>query len=229
MFYFIVSIFLSAFLLFQIQPMIARYILPWFGGVPAVWSTVQMFFQILLTAGYAYADWVSKPGYKRERWHILLLCLSVIGVLMLSVFWRSPITPSSDWKPSPEAMPVLEIVKLLMISVGLPYFLLASNSPLVQAWFHRLFPTQTAYRLYAISNIGSLLGLVSYPLLVEPLFMLPVQGWMWSIGYLRYVGFALWGTIKALQHWSATVIYPEIEASDRPIRLSWSDRLLWIG
>lgn len=229
MFYFIVSIFLSAFLLFQIQPMIARYILPWFGGVPAVWSTVQMFFQILLTAGYAYADWVSKPGYKRERWHILLLCLSVIGVLMLSVFWRSPITPSSDWKPSPEAMPVLEIVKLLMISVGLPYFLLASNSPLVQAWFHRLFPTQTAYRLYAISNIGSLLGLVSYPLLVEPLFTLPVQGWMWSIGYLCYVGFALWGTIKALQHRSATVIYPEIEASDRPIRLSWSDRLLWIG
>lgn len=74
-------------------------------------------------------------------------------------------------------MPVLEIIKLLTISVGLPYFLLASNGPLVQVWFHRLFPTQTAYRLYAVSNVGSLLGLISYPLLVEPLFTLPVQGW----------------------------------------------------
>jgi hypothetical protein len=229
MFYFIVSIFLSAFLLFQIQPMIARYILPWFGGVPAVWSTVQMFFQIMLTIGYAYADWVGKPGYKRERWHILFLCLSVIGILILGWFWRSPITPGNDWKPSPEAMPVLEIIKLLTISVGLPYFLLASNSPLVQAWFHRLFPNQTAYRLYAVSNIGSLLGLISYPLLVEPLLTLPWQGWMWSIGYLCYAGFAMWGAIRAWRHQSATTASPETVVSDPPSTLSWRDLLLWIG
>jgi hypothetical protein len=229
MFYFIISIFLSAFLLFQIQPMIARYILPWFGGVPAVWSTVQMFFQIMLTIGYAYADWVSKPGCKRERWHILFLCLSVIGILILGWFWRSPITPGNDWKPSPEAMPVLEIIKLLTISVGLPYFLLASNSPLVQAWFHRLFPNQTAYRLYAVSNIGSLLGLISYPLLVEPLLTLPWQGWMWSIGYLCYAGFAMWGAIRAWRHQSATTASPETVVSDPPSTLSWRDLLLWIG
>jgi hypothetical protein len=229
MFYFIVSIFLSAFLLFQIQPMIARYILPWFGGVPAVWSTVQMFFQIMLTIGYAYADWVGKPGYKRERWHILFLCLSVIGILILGWFWRSPITPGNDWKPSAEAMPVLEIIELLTISVGLPYFLLASNSPLMQAWFHRLFPNQTAYRLYAVSNIGSLLGLISYPLLVEPLLTLPWQGWMWSTGYLCYAGFAMWGAIRVWRRQSATTASPETVVSDPPSTLSWRDLLLWIG
>lgn len=126
-------------------------------------------------------------------------------------------------------MPVLEIIKLLTISVGLPYFLLASNSPLVQVWFHRLFPTQTAYRLYAVSNVGSLLGLISYPLLVEPLFTLPVQGWMWSIGYLCYVGFAIWGAIRAWRHQSSTIVRPEIVASGSSATIPWRDLLLWIG
>ena len=157
------------------------------------------------------------------------LCLSVCGVLILGWFWRSPITPGADWKPAPEAMPVLEIIKLLTISVGLPYFLLASNSPLVQVWFHRLFPTQTAYRLYAVSNVGSLLGLISYPLLVEPLFTLPVQGWMWSIGYLCYVGFAIWGAIRAWRHQSSTIVRPEIVASGSSATIPWRDLLLWIG
>jgi hypothetical protein len=126
-------------------------------------------------------------------------------------------------------MPVLEIIKLFTISVGLPYFLLASNSPLVQAWFHRLFPAQTAYRLYAVSNIGSLLGLISYPLLVEPLLTLPWQGWMWSVGYLGYVGLAIWGAIRAWKHQSATIADPGVVTSDQPSPISWRDRLLWIG
>lgn len=229
MFYFILSIFLSAFLLFQIQPMIARYILPWFGGVPAVWSTVQMFFQVLLTFGYAYATWVSKPGSQRERWHILLVILSIAGVVSLGFFWRSPITPGIDWKPASDASPVLEIVKLLVISVGLPYFLLASNSPLLQAWFHRLFPDQTAYRLYAFSNIGSLLGLISYPLLVEPSLTLPLQGWMWSIGYLCFGCLAIWGARRAWQHKSAIASPASTITSNASLSPAWRDYLLWVG
>ncbi|MEF3275499.1 MAG: fused MFS/spermidine synthase [Chloroflexus sp.] len=194
--YFITSIFLSAFLIFQIQPLIAKYILPWFGGSPAVWSTVQMFFQVLLTGGYAYASWLSHPGRGREKWHLVLLGLSAGVLLALGWSWRSPITPDVAWKPAPDAPPVLEILKLLVISVGLPYFLLASNSPLMQAWFHRLFPERSAYRLYAISNIGSLLGLVTYPVLVEPLLTLPVQGWMWTLGYLCFAVLVAWGTFR---------------------------------
>ncbi len=196
--YFVLCIFLSAFLIFQVQPLIAKYILPWFGGAPAVWSTVQMFFQVLLTGGYAYAAWVGRPGRGREKWHIALLGLSAFLLLALGLGWRSPITPDAAWKPSPDASPVLEILRLLSISVGLPYFLLASNSPLMQAWFHRLFPTRTAYRLYALSNVGSLLGLVTYPLLVEPYVTLPAQGWIWSLLYLGYAGLAVLGAVRSL-------------------------------
>ena len=103
MFYFAVCIFLSAFLLFQVQPMITRIILPWFGGTTAVWSTVMLFFQVLLTGGYAYADWLSRPGRRRELVHLILLGLSVLLVAGLGLAWRSPITPSAAWKPIPGA------------------------------------------------------------------------------------------------------------------------------
>lgn len=199
MFYFILCIFLSAFLIFQVQPMIAKYILPWFGGASAVWSTVQMFFQVVLTGGYAYAAWVARPGKGRERVHLALLLISFLGMAALGTVWRSPVMPDSAWKPAPDAPPVWEILKVLAVSVGLPYFLLASNSPLMQAWFHRLFPERTAYRLYAVSNLGSLLGLVSYPFLVEPSLTLPQQGWVWSALYGAYAGLAAWGAIRSLR------------------------------
>ncbi|MBI4732876.1 MAG: ferrichrome ABC transporter permease, partial [Chloroflexi bacterium] len=166
--YFALSIFLSAFLIFQVQPMIARYILPWFGGTPAVWSTVQMFFQVLLTGGYAYATWLARPGKRGEKLHLVLLGVSVIAMLLLGLAWKSPITPDASWKTAQGSYPVWEIFKLLAVSVVLPYFLLSSNSPLIQAWFYRAFPEKRAYRLYALSNIGSLLGLVTYPVLGEP-------------------------------------------------------------
>ena len=185
---FALSIFLSAFLLFQVQPMIGKFILPWFGGTPAVWSTVMLFFQVLLTGGYAYAYWLIgrvKPG-RQSMLHIALLALAILLLITLSFFWISPITPGASWKPGNLSAPVLDIFKLLIVSIGLPYFILAANGPLMQAWFSRRFPERSYARLYALSNFGSLLGLLAYPVVVEPLFSLQAQGWIWSAGFLLY-------------------------------------------
>ena len=127
MFIFAVSVFLSAFLLFQVQPMIGKFILPWFGGTPAVWSTAMLFFQVLLTGGYAYAYWLIGQ-VKRERQsviHIVLSALAIIVLIVLSFSWSSPIMPPASFKPADVSSPVLDIFKLLLISVGLPYFMLA--------------------------------------------------------------------------------------------------------
>lgn len=196
MFLFAASIFLSAFLLFQIQPMIGRVILPWFGGTPAVWSTAMLFFQILLTGGYAYAYWLMGRAKRPALVHALLTGLSLAILAALSFAWKSPITPSADWKPQDVASPVLDIFKLLAVSVGLPYFLLASNSPLMQAWFSRAFPERSYAKLYSLSNAGSLLGLLAYPFLVEPNLTLRAQGWMWSIGFALFGMFAIWIAVR---------------------------------
>ncbi|KAF0109755.1 MAG: ferrichrome ABC transporter permease [Chloroflexi bacterium] len=179
--------------------MIAKYILPWFGGTPAVWSTVQLFFQALLTGGYAYANWLISNPRRREGIHIILLCLSVAAMLALGLVWKSPITPDISWKPDADSLPVWEIFKVLAVAVGLPYFLLSTNSPLMQAWSHQTYPEKTAYRLYALSNLGSLLGLVTYPILIEPYLTLTWQGRVWSILYFVYAGLAAYGAIRSLR------------------------------
>ncbi len=231
--YFAVSIFISALLIFQVQPMIARYILPWFGGTPAVWSTVQMFFQVSLTGGYAYAAWLVRPGKGRERLHLVLLGVSVAVMLLLGFIWKSPITPGAAWKPHAVDFPVWEIFKLLAISVGLPYFLLSSNSPLVQAWFHRAFPEKTTYRLYALSNIGSLLGLVTYPVMVEPYLTLAGQGWTWMLGYITYTGLAAFGAIRSLRAQKdrepAVISTESVTYSSKGARPNWRDMTLWVS
>ena len=195
--YFAICIFVSAFLIFQVQPVIAKYILPWFGGSPAVWSTVMLFFQVLLTGGYAYANWLIGRTRRREIVHLVLLGASLLLMLGLALIWRSPITPEASWKPSGSASPVWGIFRVLLVSVGLPYFLLSTNSPLMQAWFNRLFPERTAYRLYALSNVGSLLGLMSYPVLVEPYLTLAWQGRLWSLLYCAYACLAGYGALKS--------------------------------
>ena len=197
--YFAVCIFLSAFLLFQVEPMIAKLILPWFGGSSAVWSTVVLFFQGLLTGGYAYADWLLHKARRREIIHLVLLGVSLGLMFVLGFVWKSPITPSSNWRPLGSDSPIWGIFRLLFISVGLPYFLLSSNSPLIQAWFDRAYPAKTAYRLYALSNLGSLLGLVTYPVLIEPYLTLAWQGRIWSMVYVLYAGLAAYGAVKALR------------------------------
>lgn len=169
-----VTIFLSAFLLFQVQPLLGKFILPWFGGSPAVWTTCMLVFQVLLFAGYAYAHAVTQyltPG----RQALLHACLLAGACLLL------PITPDASWKPTAQDSPVWRIILLTACSVGVPYFILSSTGPLVQGWFSRTLPTASPYRLYALSNLGSLLALLSYPFVVEPAFATPTQAVLWSV------------------------------------------------
>lgn len=223
---FAASIFISAFLLFQIQPMIGKFILPWFGGTPAVWSTAMLFFQTALTGGYLYAYWLMKQ--KRQAViHGSLIALAFAALGIQSLQWQTPIMPPADWKPPYDVFPVLPILKLLVLSIGLPYFLLASNGPLMQAWFSRVFPEKSYARLYSLSNAGSLLGLLAYPLLVEPNVSLRSQGWMWSAGFLFFGllagGIAFWNGRTALP--AAPIIAPA-PTTARPASALLS---LWVG
>jgi len=225
---FTVSIFLSAFLLFQIQPVIGKFILPWFGGTPAVWTTVILFFQVALTGGYAYAYWLTRRFEPKRQVtiHLSLIGLTVLLLVVLSHLWPSPITPRSTWKPDTIALPVLHVFKLLAISIGLPYFILASNSPLMQAWFSRLFPGIAYARLYAVSNTGSLLGLLTYPILIEPALSLRWQGWLWAAGFSLF-GF-LAGLIGARAVRAAPPAQPLADPVSSTAGPSFALRSLWI-
>ncbi|MDC8755983.1 spermidine synthase [Janthinobacterium fluminis] len=170
------TIFLSAFLLFQIQPIIGKMILPWFGGSAAVWSTCMLFFQVLLLLGYLYAHLTTRRLRPRRQalLHIALLAASVALL---------PITLDEAYKPAGNAEPTLTIIGLMAASIGLPYFLLSASGPLLQAWFAREKPGSIPYRLFALSNFGSMLGLLSYPLLFEPSLTLPHMSVSWSAAY----------------------------------------------
>lgn len=221
MLYFALSIFLSAFLSFQVQPMIGKFILPWFGGTPAVWSTAMLFFQALLTGGYAYAYWLVKRP--KQGWtHLILLAVSLAVVTALGLVWSSPITPSADMRPAGADFPVFDIFFLLTISVGLPYFVLTANGPLMQAWFSRIFPERSYARLYALSNFGSLLGLLAYPVLIEPSLTLLQQGWLWTGGFVVFIGVAGVLSYRARNEAGTAT---RVTSSERP---SASLRILWI-
>jgi len=144
---------LSAFLLFQVQPVISKFILPWFGGSPGVWTTCMLFFQIVLFAGYAYAHALTKLARRTQ--------FIVHGVLVVAALICLPIAPGDAWKPVGNEDPVWRILLLLLGTVGLPYFVLSSTSPLTQVWFTRALPGQQPWRLYALSNFGSLAALLT--------------------------------------------------------------------
>jgi hypothetical protein len=177
---FAATILLSAFLLFQVQPLISKFILPWFGGCPAVWTTCMLFFQVVLFAGYAYAHLAGSR--MTTRWQ----AAAQIAILLAAVALL-PIAPGDSWKPSGSEAPAWRILLLLLATVGLPYFVLSTTSPLVQVWFSRSYPGRSPYRLYALSNFGSLAALLSYPFVFEPAFDLPRQSWLWSAAFAAYV------------------------------------------
>ena len=183
---FALTIFLGAFLLFQVQPLLGRYILPWFGGAPSVWTSCMLFFQALLLGGYAYAHWVAsrlKPS-RQAVVHTVLLVVSLSAL---------PIDPDSEvWRTAGEGDPTGTILLLLLVTAGLPYVILSATSPLLQHWFHAEFPGRSAYRLYALSNAGSLIALLSYPIVVEPLFTVETQAMMWSAGYALFAFVCAW-------------------------------------
>lgn len=220
---FIASVFLSAFLLFQVQPVIARYILPWYGGSPGVWTTCLLFFQIGLLGGYAYAHGLVSLLRKRRR----LQAGIHLGLLFLSLALL-PITPSAEWKPDgTEPSQLAGIVRLLALTVGAPYLLLSASGPLLQHWFAEAHPGRSPYRLYAVSNLGSLLGLLTYPFLVEPLLDLGRQTSLWSWGFALYALLAAgsgWLFLKRAR--AATLADGETAGTPRPPLV---DVLLWIA
>jgi hypothetical protein len=174
------TIFTSAFLLFLVQPIMAKQVLPWFGGSAAVWTTCLVFFQFLLLFGYAYSDYTTRKMSPRNQLilHAVLLMVSLASL---------PIIPDVSWKPAGNEDPTYRILGLLAFTIGLPYFLLSTTGPLVQAWFARAHASGTVYRLFALSNFASLLALISYPFAVEPWVTTRVQSVGWSTGYVLFV------------------------------------------
>jgi SAM-dependent methyltransferase len=225
------TIFLSAFLLFLVQPIIAKQILPWFGGAAAVWATCLVFFQTVLLFGYAYADWTSRYlAPKRQAWlHIALLGLSLLLL---------PIIPDAAWKPGGEGDrgPTIAILGLLTATIGLQYFLVSTTSPLVQAWFWRRFRHAVPYRLFALSNFASLLALLSYPVLVEPFLTLHMQSVSWSIGYSVFAFLCAATALVSVRHGGARPVLdpaaaPAAESgpADGGRMPTAGERVLWIA
>ena len=225
------SVILSAFLLFQIQPMIGKAILPWFGGTSAVWSTVLLFFQSVLTGGYAYAYWLLGRLRPRQqgRVHLAFLGLSAGLLVVTALAWPSPLTPDASWRPQDSALPILGILKVLTVAVGVPYFMLASNSTLMQGWFSRELTGRTPYRLYALSNAGSLVALLTYPILFEPGLTLRAQAYLWSGAYVVFaIGVAVLALRVARRAPAGTADTPQAltPGDERP---AVGIYLLWLG
>lgn len=184
------TIFVGAFLLFQVQLLLGKLILPWFGGTPTVWTVCLLFFQVLLLAGYAYAHWIAGrlSSAQQAILHLNLIAIALFLLLAAAILWPSPISPGMNWRPKISDSPTWAILRFLLVAIGLPFFLLSTTGPLLQKWFSQSHPGRSPYRLYALSNLGSLLGLLSYPFVFEPNLSLHAQAWAWTATYLVYLG-----------------------------------------
>ena len=215
------TIFLSAFLLFLVQPIIAKQILPWFGGTSAVWTTCMVFFQVLLLGGYAYSHFITRRLQPRtQAWlHIALLLVSLAFL---------PIIPGDRLKPAGGQDAALAIIVLLGATIGLPYFLLSSTGPLVQKWVAHRFPERTVYRLFALSNFGSLLGLLAFPFAIEPFSNSHTQSYAWSWAYALFVlacALTAWQSARSAAH--PAPMTDASAADETPPRIS--EYLLWLA
>lgn len=208
------TIFLSAFLLFQVQPIIGKIVLPWFGGSAAAWTVCMLFFQLTLLLGYLYSHLSSRYlAPRRQAW--------LHAGLLLAAALTLPIIPGNGWKPSPGDDPALLLLGLLAATIGLPYFLLSTTGPLLQHWFAQERPGSVPYRLFALSNFASLLGLLSYPLLFEPRFTLKEMSTLWSAGFAL---FAVFCGALAMNSRGRNSAARQPAAAGRP---AWRDSLLW--
>lgn len=222
---FATTVFLSAFLLFQIQPIVGKMILPWFGGSSSVWSTCIVFFQAELLLGYAYVHWLHEklPGRRQALVHGGLLLLSLVTL---------PVVADPAWKGTAMAHPGLSVLAVLATAVGAPYLLLSTTGPLMQAWYARSHSASLTAaqpcRLYALSNLASMLGLLSYPVLIEPLLPVGAQLMSWSAAYAVFVVTCVATAVLAWQRMAPpAVAHPaELAAAQPP---GWRECLLWIG
>ena len=220
---FAAAVFLGAGLVFQIQPLMSKLILPWFGGSPGVWTVCLLFFQALLFVGYLYAHGLVQRGSLRGQWRI--------HSGLLAVALLAPIWPSTAWKPTGDGDPTTAILGLLAWHVGLPYLLLSATGPLLQVWFARAFPGESPYRLYALSNLGSLLGLVSYPFVVDVWLSAQQQVTLWWSGFLGYSLLCVACGGIAVSRGTAAHVNSEPVSTllgDEP-RATWGERLLWFA
>jgi hypothetical protein len=201
------TIALSAFLLFQVQLIVGKYLLPLFGGTPAMWNTCMLCFQVLLLLGYVYAHALgTRLKLQRQGMvHSVLLVGSLCVLAVLWMKWGSPLTPNASWRPKPGDNQVWKILELLGVTAALPFFLLSTTGPLLQKWYSASGSQGSPYRLYALSNAGSLLGLVSYPFLIEWVFTIRHQAWLWSSGYAFFV---VLGAVTAWRTFGMTTELP---------------------
>jgi len=217
------TIFASAFLLFLLQPIVAKEILPWFGGSAAVWTTCLVFFQTTLLLGYGYADISVRRLAPRAQAKVhLALLVASLAVL--------PIIPGAFWKPTGQESPIWLILGLLAVTIGLPYLVLSTTSPLIQAWFARSHPGRSPYRLFALSNLASMLALLGYPFLLEPWVATRMQARGWSVGYVVFVllcGFAARSSLRdsGIPAMSAATPADEGEHAGKPPTIA--RQLLW--
>jgi len=219
-----VTVFASAFLLFLVQPLLAKYILPWFGGSPGVWTTCLLFFQVLLTAGYGYAHFLAGSFTRRKQ------ALITLAFLLLTIA-SLPITPSKTWLPDDIQAPTWQILKVLGASIGLCYFLLSSTGPLLQSWFTHQWHSVSPYRLYMLSNIGSLLAVFGYPLVIEPGIGLGLQTSLWSWLYVVFAVFC--GTCAVILYKIPSPGKIELLDGAQEDLIGnphprWPDRIMWL-
>jgi len=224
---FAVSMLLSAALLFLVEPMLAKMMLPMLGGTPAVWNTCLVFFQAILLAGYLYAHaatrWLGRRTQIAVHLTLILLPLLIVGLL--------PVHLPAGWQPPAESNPVPWIMAMLLAAIGLPFFALSSTTPIMQRWFADSGHKHAAdpYFLYAASNAGSLAGLLAYPLLLEPLLRLSQQSHLWSYAYALFAamtvacGLLVWSRPAALLTLAPDVVEETIAKN------LWKERLRWIA
>ena len=220
---FAASLFLSSLLMFAIEPIVARTVLPILGGTPMVWNTCVLFFQILLLAGYAYAHGVTKWLGPRS-------VVAAYGVVLLLPFLTLPFSLGADARPPADGNPIGWLLLVLATSIGLPFFALAATAPVLQRWFANTDHPSAAdpYFLYAASNLGSLLALVSYPVLVEPMLRLRVQSQLWTIAY---AGFVIAAGLAVAAGWRRRAPeHREARESADVVKtpLTWQRRVTWI-
>ncbi len=217
------TIFLGAFLLFLIEPLFAKLILPWFGGSAAVWATCLVFFQTALLLGYLYADATTRrlPPQRQSVLHL--------GLLLVSLLWL-PIAPQAFWSTHIQIDPAWRILGLLTFSIGLPFVLLSATSPLLQTWYARRAPGRSPYPLFALSNLASLLALLSFPFLIEPRLSSRQQSILWSTVYGLFAiccTLAAWISRSNATTALVTDVAPDVanEKASPAIRT----KLLWLG
>lgn len=225
---FVVAVFTSAALVFMVQPMVARLVLPLLGGAPAVWNTSMAFFQIALLAGYGYAHLLQRiPRVRRQ----ITVHISALAIAGLTLF---PLSISSLAGEPSSTHPALWLLAVLTLSIGLPFAILSATAPLVQAWHARVFRGQGAaepYSLYAASNLGSLIALLAYPVVMEPLLTLHAQRWSWSGGYWLFVFIlaALAALVwKRSEPATGEVAAAPATATPAPTP-TWRERAIWVA